>query len=79
MRAGLLMCVLSQDFPRAEPKVQRLEEIYGAVEFGIVLLGGVRLFDCRSSIKTAHETSTTCAIEWVQSTVYLEVNVVPLS
>lgn len=41
MRAGLLMCVLRQDFPRDEPKVQRLEEIYGAVEFGIVLLGGV--------------------------------------
>ena len=35
------------------------------------------LFDCRSSTKTAHETSTTCAGEWVQSTVYVGVGVVP--
>ena len=35
------------------------------------------LFDCRSSTKTAHETSTTCAGEWVQSTVYLGYDVVP--
>ena len=36
------------------------------------------LFDCRSSTKTAHETSTVYAVEWVQSTVYLGVDVVPL-
>ena len=35
------------------------------------------LFDCRSSTKTAHETSTWCEVEWVQSTVYLEFDVVP--
>lgn len=35
------------------------------------------LFDCRSSTKTAHETSTMCAVEWVQSTVYLEFDVCP--
>ena len=29
------------------------------------------LFDCRSSTKTAHEKSTTCAVEWLQSTVKL--------
>ena len=33
------------------------------------------LFDCRSSTKTAHETSTTCAVEWLQSTVHMEVDV----
>lgn len=52
MRAGLLMCVLRQDFPRGEPKVKRLEEIYG-----VLVLGWV------SSAKTAHETSTMCAVE----------------
>lgn len=36
------------------------------------------LFDCRSSTKTAHETSTMCAVEWFQSTGYLGVDVVPL-
>ena len=35
------------------------------------------LFDCRSSTKTAHETSTTCAVEWLQSTVHVEFDVVP--
>lgn len=35
------------------------------------------LFDCRSSTKTAHETSTMCAVEWLQSTVYLEFKVGP--
>lgn len=35
------------------------------------------LFDCRSSTKTAHETSITCAVEWLQSTVYLRFDVVP--
>ena len=30
-----------------------------------------RLFDCRSSTKTAHETSTECEVEWLQSTVKL--------
>lgn len=34
------------------------------------------LFDCRSSTKTAHKTSTMCAVEWLQSTVYLGVDVV---
>ena len=47
-----LMCVLRQDFPRGEPKVKRLEEIYG-----VLVLGWV------SSAKTAHETSTMCAVE----------------
>ena len=37
------------------------------------------LFDCRSSTKTAHETSTMCAVEWLQSTVYMEFDVVPPS
>jgi len=36
-----------------------------------------RLFDCRSSTKTAHETSTGCEVEWLQSTVHLEFDVVP--
>ena len=36
-----------------------------------------RLFDCRSSTKTAHETSTMCAVEWLQSTVCLEFDVCP--
>ena len=35
------------------------------------------LFDCRSSTKTAHETSTMCAVEWLQSTVHVEFDVVP--
>lgn len=35
------------------------------------------LFDCRSSTKTAHETSTRCEVEWLQSTVYLEFKVGP--
>lgn len=35
------------------------------------------LFDCRSSTKTAHKTSTMCAVEWLQSTVYQEFDVVP--
>jgi|GEM_PF-2789957 len=35
------------------------------------------LFDCRSSTKTAHKTSTTCAVEWLQSTVYVGFDVVP--
>ena len=34
------------------------------------------LFDCRSSTKTAHETSTMCAVEWLQSTVYVGFDVV---
>lgn len=32
------------------------------------------LFDCRSSTKTAHETSAWCEVEWLQSTVYLEID-----
>ena len=36
-----------------------------------------RLFDCRSSTKTDHETSTGCEVEWLQSTVHLEFDVVP--
>lgn len=28
-RTSSRMCVLRQDFPRGEPKVKRLEEIYG--------------------------------------------------
>ena len=35
------------------------------------------LFDCRSSTKTAHETSTRSEVEWLQSTVYQEFDVVP--
>ena len=35
------------------------------------------LFDCRSSTKTAHETSTMCAVEWLQSTVHMEFDVCP--
>jgi len=46
-------------------------------KFGIDPLRRGGLFDCRVSIKTANETSTNCAFEWLQSTVYLEVNVVP--
>ena len=46
--------------------MRRLEEIYG------VLVGG-----CRSSTKTAHETSTRCVVEGLQSTVYLEFKVGP--
>lgn len=48
------------------PKVQRLEEIYGMLEVG-------RVFSAR----IASETSTTCAVEWLQSTVYVGFNVVP--
>ena len=62
-------------FPRDDPKVGRLEEIYGVLDFGICLLGKDSLFDCRSSTKTAQETSRTCAVEWVQSTVYMWFNV----
>ena len=36
-----------------------------------------RLFDCRSSTKTAHETSTTYEVEWLQSTVCRYLDVVP--
>lgn len=35
------------------------------------------LFDCRSSTKTAHETSTTYEVEWLQSTVCRYWDVVP--
>jgi len=42
-----LMCVLRQDFLRGEPKVKRLEEIYG-----------VLIYECNFSTRTANEAST---------------------
>ena len=53
------MCVLRQDFPRAEPKDQRLEEIYG-----------VSVLGCSSSARTASETSLKGDGEVLRSTAY---------